>query len=109
MHRKRRSFYAWMKKVRYRRSIGRNRHCRCGPACRNDRRHGTTALFAALNLIDGNVIAECLPRHRHQEFLRFLRRIDRTVPKELDVHIVLDNYGTHTHQAVRKWLDARPR
>lgn len=73
------------------------------------KRHGTTTLFAALNLIDGNVIAECLPRHRHQEFLRFLRRIDRTVPKELDVHIVLDNYGTHTHEAVRRWLEARPR
>jgi transposase len=73
------------------------------------KRRGTTTLFAALNLIDGNVIAECLPRHRHQEFLRFLRRIDRTVPKELDVHIVLDNYGTHTHEAVRNWLEARPR
>lgn len=73
------------------------------------KRHGTTTLFAALNLIDGNVIAECLPRHRHQEFLRFLRRIERTVPKELDVHIVLDNYGTHTHEAVRNWLEARPR
>ena len=73
------------------------------------KRHGTTTLFAALNLIDGNVIAQCLPRHRHQEFLRFLRRIDRTVPKDLDLHIVLDNYGTHTHDAVRKWLEARPR
>ena len=73
------------------------------------KRHGTTTLFAALNLIDGNVIAECLPRHRHQEFVRFLRRIDRTVSKELDVHIILDNYGIHTHEAVRKWLEARPR
>ena len=63
----------------------------------------------ALNLIDGNVIAEFLPRHLHQEFLLFLRRIDRAVPKELDIHIVLDNYGTHTHEAVRKWLEARPR
>jgi transposase len=73
------------------------------------KRHGTTTLFAALNLINGNVIAECLPRHRHQEFLRFLRRIDRAVPADLDVHIVLDNYGTHTHQEVKKWLDLRPR
>jgi transposase len=73
------------------------------------KRHGTTTLFAALNLINGNVIAQCLPRHRHQEFLRFLRRIDRTVGAELDIHIVLDNYGTHTHEAVRKWLEARPR
>src|ERR1700722_2232795 len=72
-------------------------------------RHGTTTLFAPLNLIDGNVIAECLPRHRHQEFLRFLRRIDRAVRTDLDIHIVLDNYGTHTHPEVKKWLDARPR
>jgi transposase len=73
------------------------------------KRHGTTTLFAALNLIDGNVIAECLPRHRHQEFLRFLRRIDRTVSADLDIHIVLDNYGTHRHPEVKKWLDARSR
>jgi len=73
------------------------------------KRHGTTTLFAALNLIDGNVIAECQPRHRHQEFLRFLRRIDRAVSADLDIHIVLDNYGTHTHPEVKKWLDARPR
>jgi transposase len=73
------------------------------------KRHGTTTLFAALNLINGNVIAECLPRHRHQEFLRFLRRIDRAVPHDLDVHIVLDNYGTHTHREVKRWLDLRPR
>jgi putative transposase len=53
------------------------------------KRHGTTTLFAALNLIYGNVIAECLPRHRHQEFLRFLRRIDRAVSVDLDIHIVL--------------------
>jgi transposase len=73
------------------------------------KRHGTTTLFAALNLIDGNIIAECLPRHRHQEFLRFLRRIDRSVPSDLAIHIVLDNYGTHSHEAVRNWLEARPR
>ncbi len=89
-----------MKRARFRRSIGPSPHCPCVPAFRNDKphdykRHGTTTLFAALNLIDGNVIAQCLPRHRHQEFLRFLRRIDRTVPKDLDLHIVLDNYGTH--------------
>jgi transposase len=73
------------------------------------KRYGTTTLFAALNLIDGNVIAQCQPRHRHQEFLRFLRRIDRSVPAELDIHIVLDNYGTHTHEVVRQWLTERPR
>lgn len=73
------------------------------------KRHGTTTLFAALNMIDGKVIAECLPRHRHQEFLRFLRRIDRAVPADLDIHIVLDNYGTHTHPEVKKWLERRTR
>lgn len=72
-------------------------------------RHGTTTLFAALNLVDGHVIAECQPRHRHQEFLKFLRRIDRNVPAELDIHLVLDNYGTHTHAEVQQWLGERPR
>ncbi len=72
-------------------------------------RHGTTTLFAALNLMTGHVIADCQPRHRHQEFLRFLRRINRSVPEDLDVHIVLDNYGTHTHEAVRRWLETHPR
>ena len=73
------------------------------------KRYGTTTLFAALNLIDGHVIAECQPRHRHQEFLKFLRKIDRTVPADLAIHIVLDNYGTHNHEVVRDWLADRPR
>jgi transposase len=73
------------------------------------KRYGTTTLFAALNLVDGSVIAECQDRHRHQEFLHFLRKIERSVPKDLDIHIVLDNYGTHTHEAVREWIAARPR
>ena len=73
------------------------------------KRYGTTTLFAALNLLDGHVIADCQPRHRHQEFLKFLRKIDRSVPEELAVHIVLDNYGTHAHEAVRRWLADRPR
>jgi transposase len=73
------------------------------------KRYGTTTLFAALNLLDGRVIADCQPRHRHQEFLKFLRKIDRSVPEDLAIHIVLDNYGTHNHEAVRKWLAARPR
>jgi transposase len=72
-------------------------------------RHSTTTLFVALNLIDENVIAECQPLHRHQEFLCFLRRIDRAVSADLDIHIVLDNYGTHTHPDVKKWLEGRPR
>lgn len=73
------------------------------------KRHGVTTLFAALNLVDGRVIADCQPRHRHQEFLKFLRKIDRSVPPKLDIHIVLDNYGTHNHEAVREWLADRPR
>lgn len=72
-------------------------------------RHGTTTLFAALNAATGTVIAECHSRHRHQEFLAFLRQIDRNVPKHLDVHLVIDNYGTHKHAKVRSWLAERPR
>ncbi|MGB6872368.1 MAG: IS630 family transposase, partial [Acidobacteriaceae bacterium] len=72
-------------------------------------RHGTTTLFAALNVAEGTVIAECRPRHRHQEFLGFLDRIDQSVDPALDIHMVLDNYGTHKHPAVKKWLAARPR
>lgn len=72
-------------------------------------RHGTTTLFAALNVLEGTVIGQCQPRHRHQEFLRFLNRIDQSVESHLDVHLVLDNYGTHKHPEVRKWFAARPR
>jgi transposase len=72
-------------------------------------RHGTTTLFAALNVLEGTVIGECKPRHRHQEFLRFLERIDQTVDTHLEVHLVLDNYGTHKHPEVKKWLAVRPR
>src|SRR5215469_4040731 len=72
-------------------------------------RHGTTTLFAALNVLEGTVIGECQPRHRHQEFLQFLERIDQSIDAELDIHLVLDNYGTHKHPEVKKWLDARPR
>ncbi|MCX5754098.1 MAG: IS630 family transposase [Candidatus Krumholzibacteria bacterium] len=72
-------------------------------------RHGTTTLFAALDIASGRVLARCTPRHRHQEFLRFLNEIDANVPKKLDVHLVIDNYSTHKHQKVRRWLAARPR
>jgi transposase len=73
------------------------------------KRYGTTTLFAALNVLEGTVIGECQPRHRHQEFLRFLERIDRSIHADLDVPLVLDNYGTHKHPEVKKWLGARPR
>src|SRR5215468_10285408 len=72
-------------------------------------RHGTTTLFAALNVLEGTVIAACQPRHRHQEFLRFLNRIDEAVDSRLQIHLVLDNYGTHKHPTVKKWLAVRPR
>ena len=72
-------------------------------------RNGTTTLFAALNVLTGMVIGQCLPRHRHQEFLKFLRTIDREVPTGLQVHLILDNYGTHTHADVHHWLDKHPR
>ena len=72
-------------------------------------RHGTTTLFAALDVATGEVVHECLPRHRHQEFLRFLRKIERSVASELDIHVILDNYATHKHPAVRAWLDKHPR
>jgi putative transposase len=72
-------------------------------------RHGTTTLFAALNVLNGAVLATCKPRHRHQEFLSFLREIDQAVPAELDVHCIVDNYGSHKHPKVKAWLAARPR
>jgi len=72
-------------------------------------RHGTTTLFAALNVLNGAVLASCKPRHRHQEFLTFLREIDKAVPQELDVHCVVDNYASHKHPKVRAWLAQRPR
>ncbi|MEX1258203.1 MAG: IS630 family transposase [Gemmatimonadota bacterium] len=72
-------------------------------------RHGTTTLFAALDVASGQVLARCSPRHRHQEFLRFLKHIDANVPPELDVHLIVDNYSTHKHANVRHWLAARPR
>jgi putative transposase len=72
-------------------------------------RHGTTTLFAALDLATGRVLTDCKARHRHQEFLHFLRRIDAAVPEKLDVHLIVDNYATHKHATVRRWLAARPR
>ena len=72
-------------------------------------RHGTTTLFAALDIATGRVFGQCRKRHRHEEFLAFLRLIDREVPADLDVHLVLDNYATHKHAKVRQWLAAHPR
>lgn len=72
-------------------------------------RHGTTTLFAALDIANGKVLAQCKRRHRHQEFLQFLRYIDANVPADLDIHLVIDNYATHKHDKVRLWLAQRPR
>ena len=72
-------------------------------------RHGTTTLFAALNMLDGKVIGDCMPRHRHQEFIRFLQLINVKTPPDLDLHLIVDNYGTHKHQRVQKWLKRHPR
>lgn len=72
-------------------------------------RHGTTTLFAALNILDGSVIGSCMPRHRHNEFLEFLDRIDRSTPKRREIHLVLDNYGTHKHPKVKQWFNDHPR
>ena len=82
---------------------------RCGTMTHDYKRHGTTTLFAALDVATGKVIGQCMPRHRHQEWLKFLRRIDGETPKHLDVHLIADNYATHKHAKVRAWLKRHPR
>jgi len=82
---------------------------RCGTMTHDYTRHGTTTLFAALSMLDGKVIGDCMPRHRHQEFLRFLKKIDSETPPELDLHLIVDNYGTHKHPRVKSWLNRHPR
>ena len=72
-------------------------------------RHGTTTLFAALDVAAGRIIGQCQGRHRHQEFLRFLKKVDAATDRGLAVHLVLDNYGTHKHPEVKKWFAAHPR
>lgn len=82
---------------------------RCGTMTHDYQRHGTTTLFAALNVLNGKVIGECMARHRHQEFLTFLRRLDREFAADLDLHLIVDNYGTHKHDKVQTWLARHPR
>jgi transposase len=82
---------------------------RCGTMTHDYKRNGTTTLFAALNVLDGKVIGECHGRHRHQEWLRFLRRLDHEFPSHLKLHLVMDNYGTHKEPHVRAWLKKHPR
>jgi transposase len=82
---------------------------RCGTWTHDYVRHGTTTLFAALNVAAGTISGRCFPRHRHQEFLRFLRQIDAEYAPELDLHLVMDNYGTHKTPQVKRWLKRHPR
>jgi len=72
-------------------------------------RHGTTTLFAALDIATGQVLTRCRKRHRHQEYLDFLKQVDASVPQNLDIHLIVDNYSTHKHATVKRWLAARPR
>jgi transposase len=82
---------------------------RAGTMTHDYKRHGTTTLFAALDVLTGKVIGKCFARHRHEEFLRFLRTIDTSVPRKLQIHMIVDNYGTHTHPDVKAWLARHPR
>jgi transposase len=72
-------------------------------------RNGTTCLFAALNMLDSTIIGTCYPRHRHEEFLKFLQMIHRSTPRRRDLHLILDNYRTHTHPIIKEWLAKHPR
>jgi transposase len=82
---------------------------RCGTMTHDYKRNGTTTLFAALSMLDGKVIGDCMSRHRHQEFIRFLKKIDSETPSELDLHLIADNYATHKHPRVKSWLRRHPR
>ena len=82
---------------------------RAGTMTHDYKRNGATTLFAALNMLDGTVIGTCMPRHRHREFLRFLKLIDQQTPADLDLHLIVDNYATHKTPAVKRWLKAHAR
>jgi transposase len=82
---------------------------KCGTMTHDYKRNGTTTLFAALNILDGTVVGRCMPRHTHKEFLRFLNAVERAVPAGKVIHAILDNYATHKHPKVRKWLADHPR
>lgn len=82
---------------------------RCGTMTHDYKRNGTTTLFAALNVAEGKLIGTCMPRHRHQEWIKFLKQIDQQTPPELDLHLIADNYSTHKHPKVQRWLERHPR
>ncbi len=81
----------------------------CGTMTHDDKRHGTTTLFAALDVLEGRVIGQCMARHRHQEFIRFLNKINRETPTGRELHLILDNHATHKHPKVLAWLERHPR
>src|SRR5467141_2952620 len=82
---------------------------RCGTMTHDYVRHGTTTLFAALNVLDGTVIGSCFDRHRHEEFLKFLRQVDRDTPEGMNLHLIVDNYSTHKHPKVKLWIQRHKR
>jgi transposase len=82
---------------------------RCGTMTHDYKRNGTTTLFAALEVAQGKVIGQCYARHRHQEFLKFLKRIDQEFPGDVQLHVIMDNYGTHKHPRIQSWLKRHPR
>lgn len=82
---------------------------RCGTMTHDYKRNGTTTLFAALELVEGHLIGTCMPRHRHQEWIKFLKQIDEQTPPDLDLHLIADNYSTHKHAKVKAWLKRHPR
>ena len=82
---------------------------RCGTMTHDYKRHGTSTLFAALNTLTGEVIGQCKKRHRHQEFLAFIKTVEKQTPRELDLHLIVDNYATHKHEKVKNWLKRNKR
>jgi transposase len=82
---------------------------RCGTMTHDYKRNGTTTLFAAIDMAEGQLIGKCMPRHRHQEWIKFLEQIDRETPADLDLHLIADNYRTHKHEKVQRWLKRHPR
>lgn len=82
---------------------------KCGTMTHDDKRHDTTTLFAALNVLDGTVVGRCMSRHRHHEFIQFLNAIERAVPVGRIIHAILDNHATHKHPKVQDWLADHPR
>jgi GrpB-like predicted nucleotidyltransferase (UPF0157 family) len=97
-----------MRRAKCRRWIARNPCCRCERRTYDYKRHGTTSLFATLDVKAGTIVGKCMARHRAAEFRKFLDEVERNVPADLDVHVVMDNYGTHKTKLIRDWFAKRP-